>query len=166
MAREGDANGERLKPYYLALLKAEIAEQNMFSQTCLQAKKGASKENMNKTFKFTIPGRLPGYNELTSGHWAKRHKTKQEAMDTVGWCVRDAGLKPIDGKVTVEITCYEPNARRDCDNVTSGAAKVILDALQACRIIKGDGRKYVRCVKHPAEVDRHKPRVEVQIIKG
>lgn len=38
VAREGDANGERLKPYYLALLKAEIAEQNMFSQTCLQAR--------------------------------------------------------------------------------------------------------------------------------
>lgn len=112
---------------------------------------------------FKIPGRLPGYNQLTGNHWAKNYQRKQEAMETVGWCIRAARLKPIKGKVTVEIRCYEPNAMRDDDNVTSGASKVILDALQACRIIKGDGRKYVRCVKYPAEVDRKNPRVEVMI---
>ena len=48
VAREGDANGERLKPYYLALLKAEIAEQNMFSQTCLQNSKQKNPELMDE----------------------------------------------------------------------------------------------------------------------
>ncbi|MDL2254425.1 RusA family crossover junction endodeoxyribonuclease, partial [Ruminococcaceae bacterium OttesenSCG-928-I18] len=81
---------------------------------------------------FTIPGRLPGYNELTVGHWAARGRVKQAAKDKVAVYIRQTRIQPIAGKVTVEIRCYEPNRRRDCDNVTSGAAKVILDALQAC----------------------------------
>jgi len=110
--------------------------------------------------KLTIPGRLPGYNELKV-HWGTSHKIKKEAMHLVGWCIKAAHLKPIDGKAIVEIRCYEPNARRDDDNCTSGAAKIILDALQQCGIIKGDGQRYVRCIKHPVEVDRENPRVEV-----
>lgn len=113
---------------------------------------------------FTIPGRMPGYNELTGGRsWERRHRVKSEAKELVGWCIRAAGLQPVTGKVCVEITCYEPNARRDDDNVSSGAAKVILDALKTCNIIRDDGRKYVRCIKHPTEIDRENPHIEVVI---
>lgn len=62
------------------------------------------------------------------------------------------------------ISCYEPNARRDVDNVTSGAGKVILDALQEIGVLQGDGRKYIAQVIYSAvEVDRKNPRVEISI---
>ena len=86
-------------------------------------------------------------------------------MDVIGWEIKKQSIRPVNGKVVITISCYEPNARRDDDNVTSGAAKCILDALQHQRIIKGDGQKYVRCVKRPAAVDRVNPRVEITILE-
>lgn len=112
---------------------------------------------------FTVPGRLPGYNELGAGHWARRGRIKREAMEAVGWIIKANGIQPITSKVQVEIRCYEQNRRRDDDNVTSGASKIILDALQNIGILKGDGQKYVRCVKHPVEVDCENPRIEITI---
>jgi Holliday junction resolvase RusA-like endonuclease len=113
--------------------------------------------------RMTIPGKLPSYNDLNKGHWSQCAKVKSEAMRTVGWIINAYHLRPVAGKVTVTIRCYEPNAKRDDDNVTSGAAKVILDALKNKGIIKNDGQRYVRCVKCPTMIDRENPRVEVEI---
>lgn len=114
--------------------------------------------------RFTIDDRLPGYNELHQQPWFKSRRIKQNAMDTVMWYARIAGLKPIQGRCVVQIACFEPNAKRDVDNVTSGAGKVILDALQQAGILKGDGRKYVEQVIYEKVcVDRNAPRVEVYI---
>ena len=90
---------------------------------------------------FTIPGRLPGYNELHKHPWQAARRVKQEAMDAVIWAAREARLQPVQGRCVVKICCYEPNRRRDVDNVKAGANKVILDALQQMGILKGDGQK-------------------------
>lgn len=113
--------------------------------------------------KLVIPGKLCGINELTRGHWATRNRTKQDSLQLVAAYIRQQRLQAVDGKVTITIQCYEPNQRRDDDNVTGGAAKVILDALQATGIIKSDGQKYVQCVKLPAILDRQNPRIEVEV---
>ena len=113
---------------------------------------------------MTINGRLPSYNELHRHPWQMAKRTKQVGMDIVMWYARYARLKPVEGKCTVTIACFEPNARRDVDNVTSGASKIILDALQQIGILKGDGRKYVDQVIFPkVEVDRENPRIEITI---
>lgn len=96
---------------------------------------------------FTIPGRLPGYNELHKHPWQAARRVKQEAMDAVIWAARAARIQPVQGRCVVKICCYEPNRRRDVDNVKAGANKVILDALQQMGILKGDGQKYVADVK-------------------
>lgn len=113
---------------------------------------------------FTIEGRLPGYNELNKGSWHVCRRVKLEAMNNVMWSAKIARLKPIKGQCEITIACFEPNARRDVDNVTSGAGKVVLDALQQMGLLQGDGRKYVNQVGYPhVEVDRKRPRVEVEI---
>ena len=113
---------------------------------------------------MTISGRLPAYNELHRQPWQVARATKQAGMDIVMWQAKIAKLEPIEGKCVVTIACFEPNARRDVDNVTSGAAKIILDALQQIGILKGDGRKYVDQVIFPkVEVDRENPRIEVTL---
>lgn len=113
--------------------------------------------------KFTVPGRLPGYNDLHQ-NWQKSRRVKQEAMEWVMWSAKAARIKPIQGRCQVDLVCYEPNARRDPDNVISGARKVILDALQRLGVLAGDGRKYVsKAINDRVEVDRKNPRVEVEI---
>jgi Holliday junction resolvase RusA-like endonuclease len=111
---------------------------------------------------FTIPGRLPGYNELKA-HFMKSARVKGEAMDTIGWAAKAARVLPFSGPVMVTIHCFEPNAKRDPDNVTSGAAKCVLDALQNIGVLKNDNRKHVTPRLPKPEVDRANPRVEVSI---
>ena len=113
--------------------------------------------------RFLVEGRLPGYNELHKHPWQAARRIKQDAMDRVIWYAKAARIKPITEPCEIVISCYEPNARRDVDNVSSGANKVILDALQQMGVLKGDGRKYVKRVGNSVEVDREHPRVEVTI---
>jgi Holliday junction resolvase RusA-like endonuclease len=115
--------------------------------------------------KFTIPGRLPGLNEIitaNSRHWAVAYRQKKEAKELVQ--LSALGIRPVKGKAVITITCYEPNRRRDIDNVRAGACKIILDALQDCEILKGDGQKYIADIIQPAvQVDKQNPRIEVEI---
>lgn len=115
--------------------------------------------------RFVIQGRLPGYNELHKANWQQSRRIKQEGMNRVIAAARWDKLRPVQQyPVAIEIFCYEPNARRDPDNVTSGAQKVILDALQQMGVLQGDGRKYIATLTCPRPVvDREAPRVETII---
>lgn len=121
-----------------------------------------------RTQEFTIPGRLPNTNDLTKGHWAIRKDKKEEAMERVIDFAREARIRPIrQYPVLVEIRCYEPNALRDQDNIQGGAEKVILDALQRCGILVGDGQKYIAdIIRQKPQIDRKNPRVEVVLKEG
>lgn len=113
--------------------------------------------------KFIIEGRLPNLNDLLKGsHWAVSARAKKAAMESVQWYILQSKTKPV-GKAQITITCYEPNKKRDEDNVLAGACKIILDALQRAKIIAGDGRKYIELVTKPVEIDRENPRIEVEI---
>ena len=112
---------------------------------------------------LTIPGRLPGFNELTAGHWATRHRVKSEAMELVGWEIKRQRIKPVQGKAVITIRCFEPTRKRDPSNVRAGAEKVILDALQSCGIIKNDNWQWLADTPATVEVDRKNSRVEIWI---
>lgn len=116
--------------------------------------------------KFTVPGQLPGYNQLKGKHWAESARIKCEAMELVMWSAKAAKVPPVRSQVAVKIQCYEPNKRRDPDNVNFGACKVILDALQRIGVLSGDGRKYIHELITPMpEIDRDNPRVEIEMIE-
>ena len=118
------------------------------------------------TQRLTIPGRLPGYNDLTTGHWATDYRSKSEAMDIIGWEIKRKGISPVAGKAVITIRCYERNRRRDPSNVRAGAEKVILDALQSMGIIQNDNWRWLTDVPATVEVDRGNPRVEIEIQEG
>ena len=113
--------------------------------------------------KFIINGRLPGYNELKGRSWQASYRLKEQAKRDVQIYAMRGKVRPIKGKAMVKIAYYEPNARRDPDNVQSGANKIILDALQDLGVLQGDGRKYVTLISLPVEVDKNNPRIEVII---
>ena len=67
--------------------------------------------------------------------------------------------------ITLEITWYEKDRRRDIDNI-SYAVKFINDSLVEAKIIKDDSQQYVKSIINHIEVDRQNPRIEVEIIEN
>lgn len=117
--------------------------------------------------RFTIKGRLPSRNEAERAartHWAVGAKLKKEATEAVMWEAISQHIKPESGCVTVEVTFYEKDYRRDEDNVQSGI-KYILDGLVQANILPNDTRRLVRLNIRPVEVDKANPHIEVAIYR-
>jgi Holliday junction resolvase RusA-like endonuclease len=64
--------------------------------------------------------------------------------------------------VAIEVEWFEPNAKRDIDNISAGV-KFILDALVGRGFIEGDGQKDVVALSNRFHVDAAHPRVEVTV---
>ena len=114
--------------------------------------------------KLEIPGRLPGLNEIIAAaksHYAKYSTEKKEYTEEVAWLAKKAKL-PRYEKSYLVITWYEPNSRRDPDNVMAGQ-KFILDGLVQAGVIPDDSQKYILGIYHRFMVDRKNPRIEVEI---
>ena len=115
--------------------------------------------------KLEIPGRLPGLNEIIAAaksHYAKYSTEKKERTEEVAWLAKKAGLPKYE-RAHLVITWYEPNSRRDPDNVMAGQ-KFILDGLVQAGVLPGDSQKYIAGIVHRFRVDKRRPRVEVEII--
>jgi Holliday junction resolvase RusA-like endonuclease len=115
--------------------------------------------------KFDIEGRLPGLNEMIDaakkgkGKYQPYSMMKQTYTDMVAWLAKKL---PKYEQVNITITWYEPNEKRDPDNIMAGA-KFILDGLVKAGTIPNDTRRYIKSITHIPELDRDNPRVEVEI---
>lgn len=115
---------------------------------------------------LTIKGRLPSLNEYTRACRGNKYtgaKMKKEAEELIGWHIA-AQLKDIhfDAPVRMSFRWYEPNGRRDLDNICF-AKKFILDALVKHGIIEDDNWKHVKGFTDEFFVDGKDPRIEVDI---
>lgn len=116
--------------------------------------------------KLIIPGRLPGLNDMTDAARRNRYesaKMKREYTDLVAWCAKSARLPRFE-RVDLIITWYEPNMKRDKDNIMAGQ-KFILDGLVQAGVLSNDGWKQIGKVIHDFKIDRQNPRVEVELIE-
>lgn len=118
--------------------------------------------------KFVIPGRLDGLNEYTEANRCNRHcgsKMKQRNQKAVRIAIRKAKVRCVmKYPVHLKITWYEPNSRRDIDNVIF-AQKFILDALVDMQVLINDSQRYVKSIAHVVTPDKDNPRIEVEIIE-
>ena len=111
------------------------------------------------------PGRLPGLNEIIDaakqgrGKYQPYAQMKDRYTSEIGWLAKKL---PRYNRVDITITWYEPNRRRDPDNITGGQ-KFILDGLVAGGAIRDDSQRYINSITHRFEVDRENPRVEIGI---
>jgi len=116
--------------------------------------------------KFDIPGRLPGLNEVIKsakmgkGNYQPYATMKREYGDAITYLAKK--LPPCN-IVSITIKWYEPDSRRDIDNIAAGGTKFIMDALVHAGTIKDDSQKYVKSISHEFYVDRENARVEVEI---
>ena len=120
--------------------------------------------------RFTIQGRLDGLNEYTRANRANAYKgnslkKKNERVVCIGIveaCMQGKLHKIDKYPIELKITWYEPNSRRDIDNITF-ATKFIQDALVKKEILQNDSQKYISKISHEVTVDKNNPRVEVEI---
>lgn len=118
--------------------------------------------------KLIFRDRLPGMNEINNANRRNPYvgaKMKKETQEGLMWIWNKYKNQTFQKKVNIRIHFYEPNERRDEDNVMAGGMKVILDALQKLNIIKNDSQKYVHVVPE-VFVDRKNPRIEIDIEEG
>lgn len=120
---------------------------------------------------FKILRKLPSLNDVVSANRSGYHvgasqkkKLEQDISAFIEAAVySEKKLAPIDIPISVYCRWHESTKRRDADNVES-SVKFILDAMQKCGIIKGDGRKYVQQVYHKI-VEGNDDYVEVILLK-
>ena len=115
---------------------------------------------------LVIDGQLPNLNDYTSAcrtHRQAGAKMKKDAERIITAYIMQQ-LKGISFKNPVRLSFrwYEPNKRRDLDNVCF-AKKFILDALVSNGIIIADGWKGVVGFTDQFFIDKDNPRIEVDI---
>lgn len=119
--------------------------------------------------KLIILGRLPGLNEYTAANRTNPHKggkMKKDAEETIIWQIRQQlrGLhitKPVDFKYDF----FEPNKKRDKDNISSFAHKVIQDSLVKTGVLVNDGWNEINGYRDQFYLDKKNPRIEVTIVE-
>ena len=120
-------------------------------------------------YRLSIPGRLPGLNEYTTvcrSNPQKGNKMKQDAQTAIMWHIlAQLHRRRIEKPVFLLFTFYEQDRRRDRDNVSSFARKVIQDALVKAGTLKDDGWDQVTGYLDAFKVDKRNPRIEVQFIE-
>ena len=117
--------------------------------------------------KIIIPGELPDLNTIIAeskrgkGRWQPYNEIKQEYTNIVAWIAKSEIKKQLK-KIDLTITWICKNRRKDKDNIMAGT-KFILDGLVAAGAIENDGWKQIGDINHKFKVDKHNPRVEVEI---
>jgi hypothetical protein len=127
-----------------------------------------------------IPGPLPGMNEIIEARmtmfgrvnpakpWARPNAYSKMKKD---WCAKiGAVIKESRHEAYppghVNLFCFERDNRRDFDNVTGGATKIVLDSLVEHKLLSGDGRRVVLGVGGWVDVDKAAPGVAVIVTHG
>ena len=116
-----------------------------------------------------IHGKLAGLNDLIDAE--RRHRqagarVKKDAEEIIRAHIKEQlrGYRPKT-PVTLYYYFYEPNRRRDLDNIAGFAHKVVQDSLVKEGILENDGWEYVKAFYDSFHVDKDFPRIEIEIVE-
>lgn len=117
--------------------------------------------------KLIIKGTLPNLNDYITAERKHRQSAatlKRNAETQIIWQIKSQlrGVR-FTRPVTMSYTWFEPNKRRDKDNVSSFGRKCIQDALVKIGALQNDGWANISGFSDSFAVDKKNPRVEVEI---
>ncbi len=117
---------------------------------------------------FTIEGTMPSLNEYLAETGRRPQigaKLKKQYKNMAIQYMRLTEFRYYQAfkPIIIHYVFYEPNRKRDHDNVFAFASKCIQDALQDCEIIQNDGWEQILNFTHDFYLDRENPRIEVYI---
>lgn len=117
-------------------------------------------------YTVVIEGTLPSLNQYVDACRRNRYagaKMKQAAENIICAFIKNQlGGVTIDSPVAVSIAWYEPNRKKDPDNVAF-AKKFLLDSLVQCGVLKNDSQQYIVRLSDSFYVDKNNPRIEVTL---
>lgn len=127
-------------------------------------------------YKFTINKQLPNLNDYlkaervsfkTGGKLnTKGNILKHQSQDYIITQIRrDLRGLHIDNPIKIHYRFYEPNRKRDLDNIMSFAMKVTQDSLVLAKVLDNDGWNNIQGISAEFFVDAQKPRIEVYLIE-
>ncbi len=127
------------------------------------------KRGRNLKYLLIIHGKLDNLNDYimacrTNQYKGSAMKRRNEAR-VLQEIYSQLGRLRIRRPVRMEYAWYEPNRRRDLDNVSSFGRKVIQDALVVSKVLKNDGWNDIRGFSDVFFVDGENPRIEVLIVE-
>lgn len=116
-----------------------------------------------------IHGKLNNLNDYTSACRTNPYKGSQMKKENEAKVLQEIysqfGRLRITKPVRMEYIWYEPNKRRDLDNISSFGRKVIQDALVASKVLQNDGWDNIKGFSDEFYVDKKNPRIEVLIVE-
>lgn len=127
-------------------------------------------------YKLIIPGTLPNLNDYLKAErqtirvggkfTTKGNEMKQESQTYIIWHIRKQ-LKGvhIDKPVRLQYMIFEPNQKRDLDNVSAFIHKTVQDSLVLAGILNNDGWKNIKGFTDDFDVSKDNPRIEVVIVE-
>ena len=116
--------------------------------------------------RIIIPGKFASLNEfiyanrVRKGKWYAGDAMKQKDQKKICRYLPHVRFK---GKIFIEYNYFEPNAKRDKDNICGYFHKIFQDALVQSGCIENDGWKTIAGMADYFEVDKGNPRIEVII---
>ena len=116
--------------------------------------------------KLVIRGTLPNLNDYITAERSNRFagaKMKKQCERVVMHAARQLGKTRFERPVYMKYRWFEPNRRRDLDNISSFGRKIIQDALVRCGVLMNDGWANIEGFADEFYVDKKNPRIEVQI---
>jgi len=117
---------------------------------------------------LTIPGQLPGLNQYIDAERGGGGKYRADAMkkraqkSIIAAAKRQLHGVRFTSPVAMHYTWYEPNRKRDKDNIAF-AKKFVQDALVVAGVLENDGWRHIEGFTDNFAVDAKNPRVEVTI---
>ena len=115
--------------------------------------------------KVVIPGKFETLNAFIDknrrgkGKWNSGNEMKRDDQRLIQYYLPRVKFK----KIFLEYHDFEPNARRDKDNVSGYFHKIFQDALVQKGIIQNDGWRNVEGWTDIFSIDQKNPRIEVTI---
>ena len=117
-------------------------------------------------YEITIPGRFPGLNEFIFANRVKKGKysagnaMKQKDQQRIRMFLPKVKIKK---RIFIEYNFFEPNTKRDKDNISGYFHKIFQDALVQAGCIDNDGWKTIKGMADYFDVDKGNPRIEIRI---
>lgn len=125
------------------------------------------KDGEKRRYTLIINGKLDNLNDYISACRTNQYKgssVKNHNENKVKSAIYEQlGRLRITRPVYMSYRWYEPNRRRDLDNISSFGRKVIQDALVKTHVLQNDGWKEIIGFRDDFYIDKENPRVEVEI---
>lgn len=111
--------------------------------------------------------KFPGLNDYVKdcrGNWTIGNRTIRTAENEIIQSLHDR--KPLRYPITLAYYFFEPDRRRDKDNISGFFHKVFQDSLVKAKLLPNDGWNEIINFSDYFDTDKNDPRIEIFIFEG